>query len=97
MIKTECSTSFQLVIIFILKQRVAATESSRWMVHWVASFLVLSPRLYVVGFLLAPAVKQGFFSLFALKGQNRLARGNALGNEANKHFRAPERAKESNL
>ncbi len=36
---------------------------------------------------LAPAVKQGFFSLFALKGQNRLTQGNALGNEANKHFK----------
>ena len=29
----------------------------------------------------------GFFSLFALKGQNRLTQGNALGNEANKHFK----------
>jgi len=29
----------------------------------------------------------GFFSLFALKGQNRSIQGTALGNEANKHFK----------
>jgi hypothetical protein len=29
----------------------------------------------------------GFFSLLALKGQNRPAQGNALGNEASKHFK----------
>ena len=48
----------------------------------------IAKMVTVHGFVSSPRCKiGGFFSLFALKGQNRLAQGNALGNEANKHFK----------
>ena len=75
-----------------MRKPVPQASRLQLVVWWVCGSRLLAPDVKHVP---AKAGIGGFFSLFALKGQNRLTQGNALGNKTN-NFLSPEGAKESN-